>query len=76
MNHLKRIFEKIGKPNIDVTTKNMITSGILDSIDIMKIIVEIDTIIGKPLDSKFIKIENFESFDKIENMIKEAMNEQ
>ncbi|AQW81325.1 hypothetical protein CPIN18021_0990 [Campylobacter pinnipediorum subsp. caledonicus] len=76
MNHLKRIFEKIGKPNIDVTAKNMITSGILDSIDIMKIIVEIDTIIGKPLDSKFIKIENFESFDKIENMIKEAMNEQ
>ncbi|WP_069637450.1 hypothetical protein [Campylobacter pinnipediorum] len=76
MNHLKRIFEKIGKPNIDVTAKNMITSGILDSIDIMKIIVQIDTIIGKPLDSKFIKIENFESFDKIENIIKEAMNEQ
>ena len=73
MKEIKELFNKIGKSDIDESMTNLLSDGIIDSMDIMALVVEIETLYKKPLKSKFIINENFESFESIYKMLDEAM---
>ena len=72
MNEIKEIFESIGLNDIDENATNLVSGGILDSMDIMAIATAIKKKYQKKLDPSFLEIENFQSFKAIENMIKQA----
>lgn len=69
---VKDLFKSIGRDDIDENMKNLVSSGIIDSMDIMSIVEEIEQAYKMPLNAKYIDIDNFESFNAVENMIKEA----
>ncbi len=74
MKEIKQFFENIGKSNIDENSKNLVSSGLIDSLDIMKLITEIENFYKQELDFDYIEENNFESFENIEKMIKKAFN--
>lgn len=73
MKEIKELFNKIGKSDIDESMTNLLSDGMIDSMDIMALVVEIEKLYKKPLKSKFIINENFESFKSICKMLDEAM---
>lgn len=73
MKEIKELFNKIGKSDIDESMTNLLSDGIIDSMDIMALVVEIEKLYKKPLKSKFVINENFESFESICKMLDEAM---
>lgn len=73
MKEIKELFNKIGKSDIDESMINLLSDGIIDSMDIMALVVEIEKLYKKPLKSKFIINKNFESFESICKMLDEAM---
>lgn len=73
MKEIKELFNKIGKSDIDESMTNLLSDGIIDSMDIMALVVEIEKLYKKSLKSKFIINENFESFESICKMLDEAM---
>lgn len=73
MQEIKDIFTAIGKPNVDENMQNLLSDGVIDSMDIMVLVVEIEKRYKKPLRSEFIINECFESFGAIRAMIDRAM---
>ncbi|MBF7046658.1 acyl carrier protein [Campylobacter volucris] len=69
---IKQFFKAIDKTDIDEYTKNLVSDGVIDSIDIMSLISEIEAYYKKQLTANFIKSENFEDFEKIKIMLEEA----
>lgn len=74
MEEIKQFFKEIGKENIDENSKNLVTNGLIDSLDIMKLVTQIEDFYNQELDMDFIMPENFEDFKTIETMIKKAFN--
>ncbi|EDO9711546.1 acyl carrier protein [Campylobacter jejuni] len=74
MEEIKEFFKEIGKENIDENSKNLVTNGLIDSLDIMKLVTQIEDFYDQELDMDFIMPENFEDFKTIEAMIKKAFN--
>lgn len=72
MIEVKKLFESIGRSDIDENTQNLVQDGIIDSLDILNLINEIEKFYEKELDSDFIEVSNFENFESIEKMIKKA----
>ncbi len=71
---IKRIFENIGKNDIDENTDNLVENGIIDSIDIINLIQEIETCYGILVDFDYINTENLKNFQTIKNMIDEIVS--
>ncbi|EAL8576474.1 acyl carrier protein [Campylobacter jejuni] len=74
MEEIKQFFKEIGKENIDNNSKNLVTNGLIDSLDIMKLVTQIEDFYDQELDMDFIMPENFEDFKTIGAMIKKAFN--
>ncbi|MBZ7933547.1 acyl carrier protein [Campylobacter sp. RM10543] len=74
MENIKQFFKEIGRENIDENSKNLVTNGLIDSLDIMKLVTQIEDFYDQELDMDFIMPENFEDFKTIETMIKKAFN--
>lgn len=74
MKEIKQFFVNIGKTNIDENTKNLVSDGLIDSLDIMNLINEIEIFYKQELDFDYINEENFESFESIEETIKKAFD--
>ncbi|QKF57876.1 acyl carrier protein [Campylobacter ornithocola] len=74
MQAVKTIFENIGRYDIDENAKNLVDEDIIDSVDMMKLIVEIEKFFNKSLDAKFITPDNFKDFQSIQQMLEQAMN--
>lgn len=74
MKEIKQFFVNIGKTNIDENTKNLVSDGLIDSLDIMNLINEIEIFYKQELDFDYINEENFESFESIEEMLKKAFD--
>ncbi|EOI6144713.1 acyl carrier protein [Campylobacter coli] len=72
MTEVKKMFENIGRSDIDENMQNLVQNGIIDSLDILNLINEIEKFYEKELDSDFIEVNNFENFENIEKMIKKA----
>ncbi len=72
MTEIKKLFENIGRSDIDENMQNLVKDGIIDSLDILNLINEIEKFYEKELDSDFIEVNNFENFENIEKMIKKA----
>lgn len=72
MNTTIELLKTIGKDNIDINSKSLISSGELDSLDIMALVDAIEEKFNKSLDVDFIEKENFESIEAIENMLNKA----
>ena len=64
MNTAIELLKTIGKDNIDINSKSLISSGELDSLDIMALV-----------DADFIEKKNFENIEAIENMLNKAFGE-
>lgn len=71
MNEVKELFEAIGKSDVDANQTGLLDNGIIDSLDMLALIREIEKKYGM-LAAKFIEAENFESFETIAKMIKDA----
>ena len=66
---IKDLFNKIGRDDINENSDNLVDDDIIDSVDMMKLMLEIEKILGKPLDSKYILPENFKNFNTIKTML-------
>ena len=74
MQEIKQFFINIGKGNIDENATNLVSGGLIDSLDIMRLINEIEKFYKQALDFDYIREENFESFESIEKMLKKAFD--
>ncbi|HEB9334275.1 TPA: acyl carrier protein [Campylobacter coli] len=72
MIEIKKLFENIGRSDIDENMQNLVQNGIIDSLDVLNLVNEIEKYYEKELDSDFIEVNNFENFESIEKMIKKA----
>ena len=75
MNTAIELLKTIGKDNIDINSKSLISSGELDSLDIMALVDAIEKKFNKSLDADFIEKKNFENIEAIENMLNKAFGE-
>ncbi len=75
MQEIKNLFLNIGRADIDENSKNLLSEDLIDSMEIMALVSEIEKHYKKPLKADFIRAENFEDFQSIEKMIKEAMKD-
>ncbi|EAH5449154.1 acyl carrier protein [Campylobacter jejuni] len=73
MQEIKQFFINIDRSDIDESMKNLVNEDLIDSIDIMALVAEIEKFYKKPLKAEFITPENFESFESIKKMIKDAI---
>ena len=72
MKAAKQIFEYLG---LDTDCdKELLSSGAIDSVDIMSIVNVISNELKKDLPYTYLKACNFESFEAIDKMIKEMEN--
>lgn len=71
MNEIKELFEAIGKGNVSENEKDLLSSGMIDSLDIMSLVNEIEKRYGA-LDMRFIEAENFENFASLKAMLDKA----
>ena len=55
MNTAIELLKTIGKDNIDINSKSLISSGELDSLDIMALVDAIEEKFNKSLDADFIE---------------------
>ncbi|MFY0746337.1 acyl carrier protein [Campylobacter sp. LH-2024] len=74
MEEIKQFFKEIGREDIDENSKSLVTNGLIDSLDIMKLVTQIEDFYEQELDMNFIMPENFEDFKTIETMIKKAFD--
>ncbi|HEB7537117.1 TPA: acyl carrier protein [Campylobacter coli] len=72
MIEVKKLFENIGRNDIDENMQNLIEDGIIDSLDILNLVNEIEKCYEKELDFDFMEASNFENFESIREMIKKA----
>ena len=73
MKEITELFAKIERSDITPEMSNLLSGGIIDSLDIMALVAEIEKTYKKPLSAEFIEAENFESFASIKAMIERAM---
>ncbi|EAH9280979.1 acyl carrier protein [Campylobacter jejuni] len=73
MQEIKQFFINIDRADIDESMKNLVNEDLIDSIDIMALVAEIEKFYKKSLKAEFITPENFESFESIKKMIKDAI---
>ncbi|MBT0794319.1 acyl carrier protein, partial [Campylobacter lari] len=66
---IKTLFENIQRHDINENDTNLVEDDIIDSVDIMKLIMEIEKYFNKSLDAKFIIPNNFEDFQSIQKML-------
>ncbi|EJV5920869.1 acyl carrier protein [Campylobacter lari] len=67
------MFNAINRSDINESSRNLVDDDIIDSMDMMKLILEIEKFIGKNLDAKYITPDNFEDFSAIKNMLEEVI---
>ncbi len=70
---IQSIFNNIERTDVNENMENLIEDDIIDSMDMMKLIIEIEKTFNKPLNSKYITPDNFKNFQSIKNMLQEAM---
>lgn len=75
MQNIKQFFHAIDKDDIDENSKNLISDGLIDSVDVMALVGEIEKSIQKPIDTEFMVAENFEDFESIKNLIDRIISE-
>ncbi|EOH7341608.1 acyl carrier protein [Campylobacter coli] len=73
MQIIQSIFNNIERADVNENMENLIEDDIIDSMDMMKLIIEIEKTFNKPLNSKYITPDNFKNFQSIKNMLQEAM---
>ncbi|AXL34617.1 phosphopantetheine-binding protein [Campylobacter jejuni] len=69
MQEIKQFFINIGKGHISEFDVDILSSGMIDSVDIMNLVAEIEKYYNVEISFDFIIPENFESFIAIQNMI-------
>lgn len=66
---IQRMFNNIGRNDVNETSCDLVDEDIIDSMDMMKLILEIETFLGKNLDAQYIIPDNFKDFSSIKNML-------
>lgn len=74
MSLVKKLFAKIDRDDIDENKTELVSSGEIDSLDIMELVSLIEKHFKAPLDAKYIEAKHFESMSALENMLKVAYN--
>lgn len=73
MELIKQFFKNIDRNDIDENCCNLVSDGIISSLDIIALVSEIEKHYKKTLDSQYIDVENFESMENIKKMLEKAM---
>lgn len=69
MELIQKFFNDIERDDISEKDQDLISSGLIDSIDIIALVKEIEKYYQSPLNAKYIKEENFKNFKTIKNML-------
>lgn len=71
MQEIKQFFENIGRQDLDESCENLLSGGLIDSLDIMSFISEVQKHYKKPLLTRGgVNPADFESFASIKKMLK------
>ncbi|EAJ5674025.1 acyl carrier protein [Campylobacter lari] len=73
MDNIQKIFNNIGKENITSSCDNLVSKGLIDSLDIISIVEEIEKKYNITIDFNLIVPENFENFEKINLFINQQI---
>ncbi|MCR2059129.1 acyl carrier protein [Campylobacter lari] len=74
MDMIQEFFNNIGRSDINKNSKNLLSNGIIDSMDVISLVSEIEKYYNKSLKYNLIKPEAFEDFESIQHMIIESIN--
>lgn len=66
---IQRMFNNIGRNDVNEASCDLVDEDIIDSMDMMKLILEIETFLGKNLDAQYIIPDNFKDFSSIKTML-------
>ena len=72
MCEVKELFNQIGRDDIREDEKNLLSSGRIDSMDVMALVSAIENFCKKPVNADFVDTESFESFESIVNLIEKV----
>jgi len=61
--------ELLTREQIDDPNFSLFGSGLLSSIDLLNIVLEVETFLGFSLDEKYLSIENFDTTASIEHLV-------
>ncbi len=71
--NVQELFNEIHKQDISEKDTNLIDNGLIDSIDIMNLIDVIEKKYNISLELSLIEAKNFQSFEAIENIIRQSL---
>ncbi|MCV3446646.1 acyl carrier protein [Campylobacter lari] len=66
---IKELFIKIGRDDINEEMDKLATGGAINSLEIMSLVQEIESVYGKEFDFDLIELKNFDNFIQIKNTI-------
>lgn len=72
MCEVTELFNKIGRDDISGDEKNLLSSGRIDSMDVMALVSAVESLCKKPVNADFVDAESFESFESIANLIEKV----
>ncbi|HEC1775606.1 acyl carrier protein [Campylobacter sp. 2352 PW] len=73
LENIQNMFNAINRSDINESSRNLVDDDVIDSMDMMRLILEIEKFIGKSLDAKYITPDNFEDFSTIKNMLEKVI---
>ncbi|EDP6908994.1 acyl carrier protein [Campylobacter upsaliensis] len=74
MQQIKQFFKNIGREDLDENSQNLLSSGLIDSLDIMAFIAEVQKHYKKPfLLGGGVEPNDFENFENIKKLIERVM---
>ncbi|HEC1788295.1 acyl carrier protein [Campylobacter lari] len=74
MDTIQEFFNNIGRSDVNKNSKHLLSSGTIDSMDVISLVSEIEKYYNKSIKSDFVKPEAFEDFESIQYMIREGIN--
>ncbi|EGK8010275.1 acyl carrier protein [Campylobacter lari] len=66
---IKELFIKIGRDDINEEMDKLATGGVINSLEIMSLVQEIESVYDKEFDFDLIELKNFDNFIQIRNII-------
>ena len=75
MQEIQNLFNEIGRSDVTAGMDELLTSGAIDSMDIMALVSAIEKLCKKPVSADLIESESFRNFETIAKLIHKVKNQ-
>lgn len=75
MKEIQNLFNEIGRSDVTADMDELLSSGIIDSMDIMALVSAIEKLCRKPVNADFIESESFKNFSTIAQLVQKVKNQ-